>query len=194
MTALTKQERDWLAARVTYIGIAGAKRAGKDTLARGLAEALAPIPVDSFAAPIRRFVADLLGWSLEELEQRKEDVVMPGVTPRRMMQTLGTEWGRNLVDPELWVASAFARNPTGAILSDVRFRDEARAIRDDHGVVIRVSRPGFEPGRDTHASERPLPANLVDIELVNDGIPAQLVQRALRALRALYDWHEARRH
>ena len=187
MTALTKQERDWLAARVTYIGIAGAKRAGKDTLARGLAEALAPIPVDSFAAPIRRFMADLLGWSLEELEARKEDrVSWLGTTPRRMMQTLGTEWGRNLVDPELWVASAFARNPTGAILSDVRFRDEARAIRDDYGVVIRVSRPGFEPGRDTHASERPLPANLVDIELVNDGTPEQLIQRALRAL---YDWH-----
>lgn len=187
MTALTKQERDWLAARVTYIGIAGAKRSGKDTLARGLAEALAPIPVDSFAAPIRRFVADLLGWSLEELEARKEArVSWLDTTPRHMMQTLGTEWGRNLVDPELWVASAFARNPTGAILSDVRFRDEARAIRDDYGVVIRVSRPGVEPGRDTHASERPLPANLVDIELVNDGPPEQLVQRALRAL---YDWH-----
>lgn len=191
MTALTKQELDWLAARVTYIGIAGAKRAGKDTLARGLAGALAPIPVDSFAAPIRRFVADLLGWSLDELEARKEDrVSWLDATPRHMMQTLGTEWGRNLVDPELWVASTFARNPTGAILADVRFRDEARAIRDDYGVVIRVSRPGFGPGRDTHVSERPLPANLVDIELVNDGTPEQLVQRALRAL---YDWHREAR-
>lgn len=190
MTALNRAELDWLAARVTYIGIAGAKRAGKDTLARGLAEALAPIPVDSFAAPIRRFVADLLGWSLEELEERKEvRVAWLGVTPRHMMQTLGTEWGRHVAS-DLWVAAAFARNPLGCIYSDVRFPNEADVVRDDGGVVIRVSRPGFEPGRDTHASEVPLPDGLVDIELVNDGTPEQLVQRALRAL---YDWHREAR-
>ncbi len=45
-----------------YIGIAGAKRAGKDTLASGLASALA-LPCDSFAAPLRQFVASLLGLS-----------------------------------------------------------------------------------------------------------------------------------
>lgn len=189
MTALDRSELDWLAARVTYIGIAGAKRAGKDTLARGLAEALAPIPVDSFAAPIRRFVADLLGWSLEELEERKEDVVMHGVTPRRMMQTLGTEWGRAL-HSELWTLTAQQRNPTGCIYSDVRFVNEVCTVWGEHGPVIRVSRPGFEPGRDTHASEVPLPDSLVDIELVNDGTPDQLVQRALRAL---YDWHREAR-
>jgi pantothenate kinase len=39
-----------------YIGIAGGKRSGKDTLANGLASALA-LPCDSFAAPLRQFVA-----------------------------------------------------------------------------------------------------------------------------------------
>lgn len=43
-----------------YIGIAGSKRSGKDTLANGLASALA-LPRDSFAAPLRQFVASSSG-------------------------------------------------------------------------------------------------------------------------------------
>lgn len=43
-----------------YIGIAGSKRSGKDTLANGLASALS-LPCDSFAAPLRQLVASSSG-------------------------------------------------------------------------------------------------------------------------------------
>jgi hypothetical protein len=165
-----------------YIGIAGAKRAGKDTLASGLASALV-LPCDSFAAPLRQFVASLLGLSLRELDSRKEDTIdwLAEVTPRHLMQTAGTEWGRDRVHPELWVRSLFARLPAGGLVPDVRFSNEARAIRRRGGVVIRVSRPGHG-GHDTHASEQPLPDELVDIEVSNDGSRADLVRRTLDQL------------
>lgn len=123
-----------------YIGIAGGRRAGKDTLANGLASALA-LPCDSFAAPLRQFVASLLGLSLRELDSRKEDAIdwLAEFTPRHLMQAAGIEWGRDRVHPELWVRSLFARLPAGGLVPDVRFANEAHAIRRRGGVVIRVS-------------------------------------------------------
>lgn len=166
------------------VGIAGPKRSGKDTLARLLASAL-NAEVHSFAAPIRQFVAGLLGWTLDELEDRKETPVqwLDGVTPRQMMQSLGTEWGRQMVHPELWFRSLAARLPgQEAIVCDVRFDNEAEAIRKLGGVVIRLSRPGAGQG-DDHVSEQPISDHLVDFDISNDGTIAQLWEKALAVLR-----------
>jgi hypothetical protein len=156
---------------VTIVGIAGAKRSGKTTLANYLAETHGMLHT-SFAEPIRAFVAQLLGGSLEQLEAAKEEPVawLDGATPRHMMQTLGTEWGRQLICPELWVRFAMrkALGAGAAVLSDVRFPNEARAIREHGGIVIRVNRAG-SAATDSHISEVPLPDDLVDFELYNGG-------------------------
>lgn len=141
------------AAGPLYIGIAGATHAGKDTLANGLASALA-LPCDGFAAPLRQ---------------------LAGHTPRHLMQTAGIEWERDCILPELRVRALFARLPAGGLVPDVRFADEARAIRRRGGVVIRVRRPG-------HDNEQALPDHLVDIEVTNDGTAADLVRRTLDQL------------
>ncbi len=171
-------------AEPTFIGIAGPKRSGKDTLANLLSGALRR-PVDSFAAPLRELTCRVLGMTPAELEECKETPIpwLADTTPRTMMQTLGTEWGRDMVHPELWVRSLFARHQHGCIISDVRFPNEARAIRQRGGVVVRLQRPGTGAG-DAHASERPLPVELVDIDLVNDESPQELLRRALAGLRA----------
>lgn len=166
------------------VGIAGPKRAGKDTLARGLCAALG-LPQDSFAGPLRAFVARTLGMTMAELEDAKEAPIawLEGVTPRAMMQTVGTEWGRRMVHPDLWLRSLLARIPAqGAVVSDVRFPNEAEAIIEAGGVVIRLSRPGAGEG-DSHASETPLPSYLVTFELANDSTPDDLVDRALALLQ-----------
>jgi len=165
-----------------YIGIAGGRRAGKDTLANGLASALA-LPCDSFAAPLRQFVASLLGLSLRELDSRKEDAIdwLAEFTPRHLMQAAGIEWGRDRVHPELWVRSLFARLPAGGLVPDVRFANEAHAIRRRGGVVIRVNRTGHGIHQ-THTNEQPLPDELIDIEVSNDGSQADLVRRTLDQL------------
>lgn len=165
------------------IGIAGPKRSGKDTLAHGLSKALG-LPVDSFAAPLRQFVANLLNCSLATLEECKEHPVkwLDGKTPRQLMQTVGTEWGRDMVHPELWLRSLLHRvQYKGAIISDVRFPNEAKAILERGGIVIRLHRDGTGSG-DVHVSEKPLPVELVSIELDNDDTAEQLIARGLQAL------------
>lgn len=165
------------------IGIAGPKRSGKDTLAHGLSKALG-LPVDSFAAPLRQFVANLLNCSLATLDECKEHPIkwLDGKTPRQLMQTVGTEWGRDMVHPELWLRSLLHRGQyKGAVISDVRFPNEAKAILERGGIVIRLHREGTGSG-DAHVSEKPLPVELVSIELDNDDTIEQLIAKALQAL------------
>jgi hypothetical protein len=165
------------------IGIAGAKRSGKDTLARGLSKLL-DLPVDSFAAPLRKFVADLLNVSVATLEECKEHPIkwLDGKTPRQMMQTVGTEWGRDTVHADLWLRSLLHRlTRRGAIISDVRFPNEAEAILAKGGLVIELSRNGTGAG-DSHVSEKPLPAELVTFKLPNNGTIPELVDAAVHAM------------
>ncbi len=157
------------------LGIAGAKRSGKSTAAQYLASRYG-MRVDTFAGPIREFVRAILGWSEVELEDRKEEPLpwLGNVTARSMMQTVGTEWGRKTVHGDVWVLSALRRSkPTidaghGVILADVRFPNEAEAIRVRGGRVLRVVRD-VAHSADQHASEKPLPANLIDEDVANNG-------------------------
>lgn len=131
-----------------YIGIAGGKGVGKDTLANGLASALA-LRCDTFAAPAR--------------------------------PSASAGCRREHVHPELWVRSLFSRLPEGGLVPDVHSADEARAIRRQGGIVIRITRPGHD-SVDLHASGQPLPAALIDFELHNDRSAADLVRTALDQL------------
>lgn len=166
------------------IGIAGPKRSGKDTLAAGLCQALG-LQQFSYADPIRNAVCEILGITRAELELCKETPIdwLNGVTPRHMMQTLGTEWGREHIHPFLWGLSMFRRMPDiGGVTSDVRFDNEAKALLDQGGIIIRLSRPGLVLD-DAHPSEVPISDELVTVDLVNDSTPERLIQKAIACLR-----------
>ncbi|MEU9859193.1 hypothetical protein AB0E19_38720, partial [Streptomyces sp. NPDC047974] len=87
------------------IGITGRARSGKDTLAEFLVSDHGFVKL-SFAAPIRAFVADITGLPVSAMEDGplKEEPLdwLNGQTPRRLMQTVGTEWGREMIDRDLW--------------------------------------------------------------------------------------------
>lgn len=184
----------------TLIGLCGRKRSGKTTAAEILVEELGYAHL-SFAEPIRRAVADILAVSRAELEAIKEDAIdwLDGRTPRDMMQTMGTEWGRDRVHPELWVrkcmrdASAFRERGKPVVISDVRFDNEAWAIRDAGGIVIDISREKADRvdhrkwwqkllGRAEHASERGVSEHAIDYRVFNVNDIAWLKQELLRAV------------
>lgn len=156
------------------IGIAGYARTGKTTAAEALeGSGFAHL---SFAAPIRLFARQVFG-AIDPLFDLEADKGRPfpqfgGCTPREFMQKCGTEFGRQMIDPELWVKVALSaalehvRNGRSAVISDVRFENEAQAIRDAGGVVLWLKRPGYSAS--DHASEKGLPADLVDFILHND--------------------------
>lgn len=175
-------EHNWL-----LIGICGAKRAGKNTLA-DLLSFYINLDHISFASPLRAFVADVLGVSAAELEAEKETPIswLDGVTPRQMMQTVGTEWGRTMIHPELWLRSLLRRiPPSGAVISDVRFENEAKLIKDHGGILIRVVRSGTGTG-DGHISETPVPEKYVDYTVSNNGTPDEMVGRVLLYLEGTF--------
>ena len=81
-----------------------------------------------------------------------------GRSPRHAMITLGTEWGRDLIHPDLWVDTETAHllgfhSPRDRVLfDDVRFPNEVAAIRRLGGLIWRVERPGLTAL--AHESER----------------------------------------
>jgi len=84
------------------------------------------------------------------------------ITPRKLLQLLGTEAGREIIHPNIWCNALFSdykeewvdsgdsvaeedvskilKEPNW-IITDVRFPNEAQAIKDRGGIVIRVNRP-----------------------------------------------------
>lgn len=160
-------------------------------LGSGLAQRLRFAPI-SFALPIREFVASLVGLSVPEMQQVKE-VPHPGLgykTPRFAMQTLGTEWGRDMIDPDLWIratmrrAACLRRVGTPVVITDVRFDSEAAAIREAGGEVIKITRPGhgLSGTAAQHASEQGVSYAQLSVELFNDASPAHLIDSAMAFL------------
>jgi hypothetical protein len=92
---------------------------------------------------------------------------------RRLMQVMGTEVGRNLFDPDLWVKLAKRKLEStlsvgDVVVTDVRFPNEARLIRGYGGVLVRVDRPGFGPVNE-HVSDRASERWAYDRRIDNDG-------------------------
>lgn len=139
------------------IGIAGKARTGKNTLANFI-EAQYGGYQYALTSPIRAMLRAGFGIDFDDPHwvAHKEDVIPAiGRSPRELMQTLGTEWGRRRVHPDIWVILAnqalLARGP-GMIITDVRFENEAEWIRKNGGQVIHVSRSAAAPVHQ-HTSE-----------------------------------------
>ena len=150
--------------KMRLIGIAGQARSGKDTLASYLLNNLSnDWTRSSFADPIKNML-NVIGVDCSDDAKAVIDECF-GVTPRHMMQTLGTEWGRNLIDNDIWV-KAFARLNAGmcVIVPDVRFENEAELIRQ-HGVLIHLTGRGGIAGN--HVSENPVGFKEGDIVIDN---------------------------
>lgn len=162
-----EQRRDALAYRgdetvghertiVAFTGLAGS---GKSTAAAYLVERHGFQRV-RFAGPLKAMMA-ALGCTHEQIDGPEKETpcdLLGGGTPRHAMQTLGTEWGRDLITPDLWIRAwqaAVAKVPAGVpiVVDDCRFPNEADAVRAAGGVIVRIDRPGAGTAS-VHASEQ----------------------------------------
>lgn len=128
------------------VGIAGPAQSGKSTLAgefrrlvefRGQKYAEKP-----FAGPLKRMLVSI-GVDTSDPSKNTPVPFLDGrITPRVMMQTLGTEWGRSLL-PDLWLRvwqHELDRRADVVAVPDVRFDNEAELIRNLGGTIIHVQR------------------------------------------------------
>jgi len=162
------------------IGLTGPAGSGKD-----LAASMLPARRIAFADAIYEGLAAMLGvpeYVLRDRE-RKENPLPIGKSPRQLLQTLGTDWGRNLVSELIWLEVAFWRwekataNGFPVIVApDVRFANEARLIHDQGGEVWLIHRPDVAPVA-AHPSEAGIPLAMIDRLVVNSGTVDQLRER-----------------
>lgn len=130
---------------IAFTGLAGA---GKTTAAMHLVKHRGFHRV-RFAGPLKAMMA-ALGLDQTEIDGDRKELpcdLLCGKTPRQAMQWLGTEFGRNLIGPDLWIRAwqaAVAAQPAGVpvVVDDCRFPNEADAIRVLGGTLVRIERPG----------------------------------------------------
>lgn len=157
------------------IGITGRIASGKSLAASMVPDAV----VIQLADPLYQMVSVIVGEPESMLRDRKrKERVIPwlGKSPRQLLQTLGTEWGRTLIAEDVWItlmrrrvnALAAAGHET-VVIADVRFDNEAQAIRDMGGEVWRIVRDRADMAEPDHASESGISPDLIDRTIDNRG-------------------------
>ena len=157
--------------RPVILGLTGLAGAGKSTAAAHLV-AHHGFVRRPFAALLKGMLRSLLsaqGVPAAEVERMIDGDAkevptryLGGATPRRAMQTLGTEWGRALALDlwvEMWAASIVGLDRV--VADDVRFENEAAAIRALGGSVVLICRPGLVRLAGGHVSEAGVEADVV---------------------------------
>lgn len=139
------------------IGLIGRARSGKDTVAGYLARRHKFTQV-AFADPVKEMLEAAFGGINFRDGDREQPIDWLGKSPRQLMQTLGTEWGRNQVHPELWVMLTEQKVKNAVefnlplVISDVRYYNEANMILKHGGELWFVSRNTSEQVN-PHSSE-----------------------------------------
>lgn len=137
------------------IGLVGYIGSGKGSVADYLQEKYG-YNKESFAASVKDAVSIIFGWNRELLEgdtlaSRKwresddpywSDKLGTPFSPRLALQLMGTEAGRNVFHPDIWIYSLERRmNPNkDYVVADVRFVNEINNLTRMGGKIIRVKR------------------------------------------------------
>ena len=168
-----------------WIGLTGYAQSGKD-FTFGLIRKLYPFANKvSFADPLKRILiaADpyvdsantrlsdlLLKDSFESIKNKSPEI-------RRLLQRLGTEGCRSHLGEDVWIRAALKCHAESEcminVVTDIRFHNEARAVKEHGGKVVLVRRPGVKCCS-THPSETEIQTMQPDFVFENDGSEANI--------------------
>lgn len=161
------------------IGFSGRKGSGKTSIAKELEKI--GFERISFADPIKIMLFALFNEcgfdyiTAELLLNQEKEIILEkiGKSARQMMQSLGTDWGRNMVNDDLWLLCARNKiekhHSSNIVIDDVRFNNEAQMIRDLGGLIINIDRTAGNIDFDAHVSESGIIMKPGDVMLTNDG-------------------------
>lgn len=183
------------------IGVTGKARCGKDTMVEQylkrpdhpLAQRLA------FADGVKHSAAAIFREPIGKFYGNKEEISEQwGISYREILQKLGTDFARNMINKDFWVKwldSKLQTIPSSielVFVPDVRFDNEVDWIHSNGGRVIEVIRgvhSALGATEKQHSSENGISAHLIDYRIENDDTKEVLGQRLEKYLSGL--WHLA---
>lgn len=141
------------------VGLSGFLDSGKGTVA-DIISGKHRFKKLAFADPLKDAVSTVFGWNRALLEgdtkdsrefrerksKRWSNRFGYDVTPRLMLQKMGTEAGRDVFHKDIWLYALEDRinNETHVVVPDMRFPNEVAFIKRMGGITLRVRR-GEEP-------------------------------------------------
>lgn len=175
------KRRNILQPKFKIIGITGLKFNGKDTIANYLCHKYGFNRI-AFADPLKEACKILFGFNDEQLYgslKETPDKYWFGLTPRSILQFIGTDLFRNLMKElhqelkdDFWLLcmnkSNILKEGKYIVISDVRFPNECEMIKKLGGIIIRVNRPSVNTKIDLHNSEKLILTLDVDYEIQNN--------------------------
>lgn len=177
------------------IGLTGKKQNGKSTAAQYIAEKYGFVRLnfkDALVAEIKAGFPNVLEAIIEMMERSAYDGMNPWTIDRlfrdkppvfrALMQNFGTEV-RRVDNTDYWVVKWMkeAAKHQNIVVDDVRFLNEAQAVRDMGGIVIRISRADY-PNVDSHVSETEM-----DMIKTDDNVTVESGDEGLKYLYQFFD-------
>lgn len=158
------------------VGLSGYARSGKDTVGGFLVES--GFVRIAFADKLKKLVTTFWPGILDphdgDWERAKAD---PAI--RVLLQTVG-QGARDVLSDNVWVDAALGGClPEDVVVTDLRYPNEARRIKDLGGLIVRIERPGIGPANN-HSSEIAMASWRFDLLIQNDGTLDDLKREALQ--------------
>lgn len=183
------------------IGLTGRARCGKSTAAQHLVNTYR-LEHYAFADPLRDGLMAIFNLEPTNFEDSNKEQPLNWLnhSPRQLMQSLGTEWARNTVHPDVWIRIAEQNidymtlaltDVIGVVVSDVRFDNEAEFIRNRGGTVIHIRRQDT-PGVNPHISEAGIAVHQDDLILPNNSTISDFLRSLDEVFCTLHQRHKSR--
>lgn len=158
------------------VAFTGPLESGKTTCAKYLVSEFG-YTRHRFAGPLKRMLR-AIGLSEEQVDGGLKEApseILCGKSTRWALQSLGTNWGRELIGEDLWIRAWKATLPQGlVVVDDLRFPNEAQTIRSKGGLIVRVVRPGADLDFSHESESHEIPA---DVTVYNNGDIPYLLQQ-----------------
>lgn len=180
------------------VALAGRKGSGKTTAANYITDTYG-YEEYALSSPLKAALTVMFGHTFGQLYGDRKDEVDPrfGISPRKMLQTLGTEWGQYALQHastefsvvtgrDIWVKRFYYmvwEPGHDYVISDVRFQHEITALKqidDTRSVFVAGGVEG-----DDHSSEA---GNIyTDVTVYNDGTLEDLYNSLDILMKALHE-------
>lgn len=178
------------------IGFTGGMGVGKSTAVKLVKEAYftSLSKTIKFAQPLYD-IQEYVYKRIEDVYTRPSDFEKD----RKLLQWIGTDWGRNTISDTLWVhiwgttvhkfISTFGEESI-VLCDDVRFDNEAQEVKAMGGLLIKISSDHVQDrrvavdGLPSHQSESGVSLKFIDYEIKNDSSLGNFEQELLKVIKS----------